>query len=262
MTNIIDKIKSQTIPLSDICYVAIGIVPHDSKTGASKDRLISLTKSVPTQKQYIEGKDIGRYRISWRGIYLDYQPHIMHRPKFPEFLENDKLFIRNISTKEGLLAVLDGEHFYANDTVSICVPWHFLKNVKERGVLGSTIQLENSKKYVLRYLLALVNSKLLNFYFKKVLSSNLHVYPEAVRNLPIYRIDFNNTENVERCKQLSEYAGKMLNLQKDLGPATQNSNEWERLKSEIGKTDRKIDEEVYKLYGLTPEEIKVVEDNK
>ena len=95
-----------------------------------------------------------------------------------------------------------------------------------------------------------------------MLSSNLHVYPEAVRNLPIYRIDFNNTENVERCKQLSEYAGKMLNLQKDLGPATQNSNEWERLKSEIGKTDRKIDEEVYKLYGLTPEEIKVVEDNK
>jgi len=30
------------------------------------------------------------------------------------------------------------------------------------------------------------------------------------------------------------------------------------LKSEIEKTDKKIDEEVYKLYGLTPEEIKIV----
>lgn len=34
---------------------------------------------------------------------------------------------------------------------------------------------------------------------------------------------------------------------------------WHKLKSEIEKTDKKIDEEVYKLYGLTPEEIKTVE---
>ena len=40
-----------------------------------------------------------------------------------------------------------------------------------------------------------------------------------------------------------------------------NSNKWNFLKSEIEKTDKKIDEEVYKLYGLTPEEIAIVEGN-
>jgi len=31
--------------------------------------------------------------------------------------------------------------------------------------------------------------------------------------------------------------------------------------SKIAKTDEKIDAEVYKLYGLTEEEIKIVEDS-
>jgi len=34
------------------------------------------------------------------------------------------------------------------------------------------------------------------------------------------------------------------------------------LKSEIDKIDKEIDEKVYELYGLTDEEIKVVESNK
>ena len=33
------------------------------------------------------------------------------------------------------------------------------------------------------------------------------------------------------------------------------------LKSEIDKTDREIDRMVYKLYGLTDEEIKIVEES-
>lgn len=36
-------------------------------------------------------------------------------------------------------------------------------------------------------------------------------------------------------------------------------NKWNSIKSEIEKTDRKIDEEVYKLYGLTKEEIEIIE---
>ena len=259
LESIIDKIKEKSIFMSDICYVAIGIVPHDSNTGASKDRLISSEKTSLSQRRYIEGKDIGRYKLVWRGIYLDYQPTLMHRPKFPELLESEKLFVRNISTKEGLLAVLDREKFYSNDTVSICIPWHLLKQVKERGVLGSESQLANSQKYDLRYLLALINSKLLNFYFKKALSSNLHVYPEAVRNLPICRIDFKNLHEKKNFTDLTELAEKMLDLQKKFHSAEEHSNEWERLKEEIEKTDRKIDEAVYELYGLSPEEIAVVE---
>ena len=51
----------------------------------------------------------------------------------------------------------------------------------------------------------------------------------------------------------------MLELNKDLQKITENSEKWNSIKSEIEKTDKKIDEEVYKLYGLTQEEIKIIE---
>lgn len=39
-------------------------------------------------------------------------------------------------------------------------------------------------------------------------------------------------------------------------------SETDQLKSQIEKTDREIDALVYEIYGLTPEEIKVVEGEK
>ncbi|MEA2053792.1 MAG: N-6 DNA methylase [Candidatus Thermoplasmatota archaeon] len=40
-----------------------------------------------------------------------------------------------------------------------------------------------------------------------------------------------------------------------------NVEKWEKLDKEIKETDKKIDEKVYELYGLTEEEIKIVEEN-
>lgn len=51
----------------------------------------------------------------------------------------------------------------------------------------------------------------------------------------------------------------MLFLNQKITKSEVNSSEWQRIKEDIAKTDRKIDEEVYKLYGLTEEGIKVVE---
>ena len=259
--NISNKIKQNAINLSQICYVVIGSVPHDSKTGASKDRLISNIKDKDTQVKYLEGKDIGRNRIKWRNIYLDYQPKMMHRPKFPELFENLKLLVRNISTKEGLIATYDESSYYVNDTLSICLPWIFLVKNRERGTQGTTQQVENSKKYNLFYLLGLINSKLLNFYFKEELSSNLHVYPEAIRNLPIYELNFKDESQRAIYDSITELVAKILRLNKSLYEYQENSNEWISIKAEVEKTDKKIDEEVYKLYDLAPEEIKIVENS-
>lgn len=257
--NITNKIRDKAINLSQICYIVIGSVPHDSKTGASKDRLISNVKTKDTHVKYLEGKDIGRYLTKWRNIYLDYQPKMMHRPKFPELFENPKLLVRNISTKEGLIVTYDSDFYYVNDTLSICLPWTSLAKNKERGTQGTIQQVENSKKYNLFYILGIVNSKLLNFYFKEELSSNLHVYPEAVRNLPIYELNFKDQGNTQICKNIVDLVTKVLQLNNSLYGYQENSNKWDSIKTEIEKTDKKIDGEVYKLYDLTPEEITIVE---
>lgn len=48
-------------------------------------------------------------------------------------------------------------------------------------------------------------------------------------------------------------------LQKQLAKSEKNSNEWQSLKHEIELTDKKIDDKVYKLYGITKEERKEIE---
>jgi hypothetical protein len=201
ITALINKIKNKAKIIEDFCYVVIGAVPHNSKTGASKDRLIRSEKVEDTYKPYLEGKNVGRYLIDWPGTYINYLPDEMHRPKFPELFENQKLFIRNISTTEGLMASYDRNGYYCNDTLSIAIQWYLLDGVNQRGVQGSEQQIEISRKVSPSFIVAQLNSKLNNFYFKLILSSNLHVYPEAVRNLPLI---LGNEDNHDFVVQLVE----------------------------------------------------------
>jgi predicted nucleic acid-binding Zn-ribbon protein len=52
----------------------------------------------------------------------------------------------------------------------------------------------------------------------------------------------------------------MLSLNKQL-PAAKTDHEKTALQRQIDATDRQIDQLVYELYGLTEEEIKIVQDN-
>lgn len=102
-------------------------------------------------------------------------------------------------------------------------------------------------------ILALLNSNLLNYYFSYFNNTN-HVPVGEIKETPIPNFDKNNQ------KILSELAKKMLDLNKELQKTPENSNKWNSIKSEIKKTDKKIDEEVYKLYGLTEKEIRIIEE--
>jgi len=48
-------------------------------------------------------------------------------------------------------------------------------------------------------------------------------------------------------------------LKKVLFKTAQNSNSWNNLKKQIEEVDKKINQLVYKLYNLTPEEIRILE---
>jgi len=255
-SDIIIKLSNISIHVRDIFYTVIGAVPHDSKTGASKDRLITNKKEGKEFKPYLEGKDVSRYIINSRKIYLNYQPKVMHRPKFPELFENTKLIIRNISTKEGLLATYDEDLFYTNDTVSLAVPWYLLKKVNIKGEEITQKMIDNSEKYNILYCLGLINSRLLNFYFKNVLSSNLHVYPEAIRNLPIKLSDKSQEARIILLVK------NILSLNKKLSElGDKQTDEVRNLRGQIKETDEQIDQEVYKLYGITKEEQKIIEES-
>jgi hypothetical protein len=59
-------------------------------------------------------------------------------------------------------------------------------------------------------------------------------------------------------KTLIGLVNKIISLNEEVQLATENSEKWNSIISEIEKTDEKINQEVYKLYGLTNEEIETV----
>ena len=110
----------------------------------------------------------------------------------------------------------------------------------------------------LKYLTGILNSKLSFFWLKnkgKQLGDLLQVDKGPLLEIPICIGD------KEQQKQIVMLVDKMISLNKELQEALTHSNEWESIKSEIEKTDKKIDEEVYELYGLKSEEIEIIENS-
>ena len=79
-----------------------------------------------------------------------------------------------------------------------------------------------------------------------------------VKQLPIRNIDSSDPAATARHDQIEDLVARMLDLRKRLA-AAEMPDEKTTLQQQIDATDRQIDQVVYELYGLTEEEIRVVE---
>ena len=218
--------------------------------------------------QMVKGRDIDRYALHWSGKWFLYDPQKLYRPAFPELFENKKMLVSKVTGEKGLVATFDGEGYYTDDSLCCCILKYSLSH-KEPSFLGkrkismSDEEVELSRLYNLKYILGLVNSKLINLYFRKLLGYALNVYPESIEQLPVRRIDFNNPTEKKLHDDLVALVGRMLELNKRLAPIrTTPCNERDELLREIERTDREIDNLVYDLYGLSEAERKTVEEDQ
>ncbi|KAF5051918.1 Type IIS restriction enzyme Eco57I [anaerobic digester metagenome] len=129
--------------------------------------------------------------------------------------------------------------------------------------LKALILRENTPEKI-EYLLGLLNSSLLTFIHRIVAPPKNRGYFEVktgiMNKLPIRRIDFKKTSDVIYHEQMVKLVEQMLKLHKD-NETTRTPQDRELIKRQIDATDKQIDALVYELYGLTDEEIKIVEDN-
>jgi len=135
-----------------------------------------------------------------------------------------------------------------------------ITGVDEKHRLKMTIIKENifcgnSVNYILildenfsqKYILSIMNSTLMNWYFK-IFSTNSNVNGYEVNNFPIPRIDKREQ------KSFDEVADKVFSLTQSADYLTNASKE-----SKAKSYEDQIDEMVYKLYGLSKEDIRVIE---
>ena len=127
---------------------------------------------------------------------------------------------------------------------------------------GFTIALGLSVKVHPKYVLGLLNSKLLFWRLQK--TSNVFrggwitCTKQYFGELPIRIIDLSTESDKSRHDQLVKLVEQMLELHQGLS-AARTPQEQTALQRQIAATDARIDRLVYDLYGLTPEEIAVVE---
>lgn len=122
--------------------------------------------------------------------------------------------------------------------------------------------LETNNNAVPFYILGLLNSKLLFWCLKKISnkfrSGWITCTKQYFGTLPIRTIDFNKSREKKMHDNMVQLVEQMLSLHKQR-PEAKTGHEQTVLQRRIDATDKQIDKLVYELYGLTTEEIAIVE---
>ncbi len=183
------------------------------------------------------GEEVNKFIIKYQNTYcLETDKEIK---RLQDFSEIEKLLIRRVANK--LIATYDNNNYY------------FIKNLY--AVISPNINLF--------FLLALINSQLINFFFKKYFTTKKEeIFPEIqtyqIESLPIRVLDFSNPAEKAQHDRLVSLVDSMLEIQKQYHTATTEADK-KLFKQKIDILDHRIDTLVYQLYGLTEEEIRIVE---
>lgn len=121
----------------------------------------------------------------------------------------------------------------------------------------NSVALQNSSPYCLEYLLGLLNSKLFQWRFK-LTSTNNNVGTNELDAMPFRTINFSDPADKKRHTDMVGLVERMLDLHKRVA-ASKTGQERSVLQRQIEGTDKQIDKLVYELYGLSDEEIAIVE---
>jgi adenine-specific DNA-methyltransferase len=245
-----DKVLSKSKRLDDFCKVVVGIKPYQTNKGKPKQTRETVKnrsfdasyKKDATYRQYLRGKDIGRFVISpLEERWISYGDWLAEPRYTANFDVPEKLMIRQ--TGDSLIACYDNQQFLCLNNMHVITP------------------LDN-KEHNIKYFLGIINSRLLNFIYEIFNPEKGEALAEVKRTnvarLPISTIDFSNQTKKAQHGKLVALVENMLELQKKYHEARMDRDK-ELYERQIKMVDAQIDGLVYDLYGLTEEEMKVVE---
>ena len=235
-----EKIWQHAVRFDQICLVAYGARLNHRSKKLGKDHYISQSP-VSGNKQFCEGKNIERYVFSQAG-WLNYTPDEHYNPMFTELFENQKLMFINV-VKDRLRFAYDDKGFYNSHTIVNCVRLDLLSTASHVSARRAFrfADIELSKNYDYRFLLGVLNSDFTNWYFRSFLSEGLHFYPNDAKALPI------PNANAEQQTSIIELVNQILDTKRADSDA------------DTSNLENEVDDLVYALYDLAPEEIAIVE---
>jgi len=243
------KITALAMPLKTYCDINVGIKPYQTGKGIPsqttdtvKNRPFdSKYKESSLHQLYLRGRDINRYKIApLEERYLKYGKWLAEPRPTARFDAHEKIFMRQ--TGDSLIAALDAKQLLCLNNMHVLVP--------------------NDQSPPVNLILGLLNSRLMNWFYHfmnpEVGEALAEVKKTNVAKLPIRNIKSASGVEIKIHSQIVTLVDLMLNLQK-LQAEVLTPHEQTVIDRQISATDLQLDRLVYALYGLTDEEIKLVE---
>jgi hypothetical protein len=241
---LLTNIKNDSIELATICHIKDGIVPF------IRNKLLSKTKKDNRYVKFagVAGKyTLERFHFSYNELYLCYD--INEAKKYIKdvselrkvqlrqkeiFLRRKILTAQNSSVLKG--AIDENKTFVSNSLHST-----FLRK-------------EYVDQFSLEYLLALLNSKVLNYYHDSLRLKGTDLHPQILirdlKRLPIKR----SSENQQNL--FVEAVNKILAITKSTDYLDNPGKH-----ALVTEYEKQIDQMVYKLYNLSDKDIEIIEKN-
>jgi len=296
---LLKKIESISSTLESLANIKFGIKLYEKGKGKpkqesyySKEKIYeSNIKIDDSYRQYLTGKDIDRYSFNWNKTWVKYGENLA-APRDASLFEGSRIVVRRIVGSRLISMVLD-ENYITSQLLQIVK----LENIKLTNtiiaILNSSLMIYFFKKKYNRQEKTFPEIRIYELGSLPIIKD---IIPNNKIDMNVSNLmDLNKTFQNKKDKFLSRINSNfdIDKLSKKLETFYENDfktflkelkkkkvtltlveqDEWEEyfesykkelleIKAEIDKTDKEIDEMVYRLYGLSEEEIAVVENGK
>jgi hypothetical protein len=246
---IIQKIETNSAPLEDCADFALGLTPYDKYKGHTPSQIENQVfhsdhKKDGTFQKLLAGNDVRRYLVEWNGEKWISYGTWLGAPREKRFFTQKRILVKQIIdwTTKRIWATITEEELYNTQNAF---------NLLAKSDLS------------VEYLLGILNSKMMTFYHQKKFLDEFKMRFQKIlikdaKRFPIRPINFNDSAEKAQHDKMVSLVKSMLALHKSLASA-QNPIEKERLEKQIKSADEGIDKLVYELYGLSQEDIEIVE---
>ena len=250
--------SNPTTLLDEICYISIGMVVHaDEKKARGAFEMKDLVSDIRNKyhpKPFVEGKHLAKWLPTtnkWLEWGTERAPSLFRRPTFPEIYEVDKKILVQRSPGPDPKACYDDFRLHFTESSVGFLLWYSLAEVRNRSIKKQTRYHdetprrsdlpqreeleETSRRFAVKFLLGVMNSTAARDFLRAHRRSNIHLYPDDWKQLPIPDV------SPEQQEPIIELVDQIL--------AAKRTNP----DADVSELENEIDQIVYLLYGLTPE---------
>ena len=262
---VIQEFTVPTIKISDICYVSYGLRPSSKPNASEKFVTADLTRETEDEihcKPFVEGKHLDYWLPAtnlWIEHGTDRAPSKFYAPTFEELHEVGEKILVPRSPGPNPKACYDNQQFvYTASSVGFIL-WRDLLGVRNNSIkkqsryqderprrtdlpLRENLEMK-SDQFALKFLLGVMNSKVVRVFLRANRRSNIHLYPDDWKNIPVPDVS------------MEEQAGVIALVDHILAAKTADHN------FDTTDLETQIDTMVQRLYGLSEEEIVAVSGN-